>query len=118
MTELLVLSHDDVRRLLPMDECIELMDAVLSDLARGRVWQPLRFVIRPPEEPTLMGLMPAHRSEPTPAYGLKAICIFPENPARGLDKGHHHPSFDIDEGSLPIAAASLDALLRRFAEEA
>lgn len=85
MTELLVLSHGDVRRLLPMDECIELMDSVLSDLARGRVWQPLRFVIRPPGEPTLMGLMPAHRSEPQPAYGLKAICIFPENPARGLD---------------------------------
>ena len=85
MNELLVLSHDDVRRLLPMDECIELMDAVLSDLARGRVWQPLRFAMRPPEEPTLMGLMPAHRSEPTPAYGLKAVCIFPGNPERGLD---------------------------------
>ena len=48
-------------------------------------------------------------------------CLFvvgSSNPARGLDKGHHHPSFDIDEGSLPIAAASLDAVLRRFAEEA
>ena len=48
-------------------------------------------------------------------------CLFvvgSSNPARGLDKGHHHPSFDIDERSLPIAAASLDAVLRRFAEEA
>jgi ornithine cyclodeaminase/alanine dehydrogenase-like protein (mu-crystallin family) len=85
VSELLVLSHDDVRRLLPMDECIELMSEVLTDLARGRVWLPLRFVVRPPEEGTLMGLMPAHRSEPRRAYGLKAICIFPENPAKGLD---------------------------------
>jgi ornithine cyclodeaminase/alanine dehydrogenase-like protein (mu-crystallin family) len=83
--ELLVLTHDDVQRLLPMEECIELMADVLADLAHGSVWQPLRFVVRPPEEPSLMGLMPAHRSAPGKAYGLKAVCIFPENPARGLD---------------------------------
>jgi ornithine cyclodeaminase/alanine dehydrogenase-like protein (mu-crystallin family) len=85
MSDLLVLAHEDVKRLLPMDECIELMAEALSDLARGRSWQPLRFVVRPPEEQSLMGLMPAHRSAPGPAYGLKAVCIFPGNPARGLD---------------------------------
>jgi len=106
VTELLVLSHGDVRRLLPMDECIELMDSVLSDLARGRVWQPLRFVIRPPGEPTLMGLMPAHRSEPRPAYGLKAICIFPENPARGLDA--HQGGVFLFDGETGEPRALLD----------
>ena len=85
MAKLLVLAHDDVKRLLPMDECIELMAEVLADLSRGRAWQPLRFVVRPPEEASLMGLMPAHRSAPLAAYGLKAVCIFPGNPARGLD---------------------------------
>ncbi len=85
MSDLLVLAHEDVKRLLPMDECIELMAGALSDLARGRSWQPLRFVVRPPEEQSLMGLMPAHHSAPQPAYGLKAVCIFPGNPARGLD---------------------------------
>src|SRR3989440_8865711 len=106
VTELLVLSHDEGRRLLPMDECIELMDSVLSDLARGRVWQPLRFVIRPPGEPTLMGLMPAHRSEPRPAYGLKAICIFPENPARGLDA--HQGGVFLFDGETGEPRALLD----------
>jgi amidohydrolase len=46
-------------------------------------------------------------------------CLFvvgSANPARGLDKGHHNSAFDIDEASLPIAAASLDAVLRRFTE--
>ena len=85
MSELLVVGHDDVKRLLPMGECIELMASVLADLARGDIWQPLRFVVRPPEEPSLMGLMPAHRSAPTASYGLKAVCIFPANAARGLD---------------------------------
>ena len=85
MAEVLVLSHDDVRRLLPMDECIELMSQALADLALGQAWQPLRFVVRPPGEQSLMGLMPAHRSAPRPAYGLKTVCIFPGNPTRGLD---------------------------------
>jgi len=85
VSDLLVLAHEDVKRLLPMDECIELMAEALADLARGRSWQPLRFVVRPPEEQSLMGLMPAHRSSPEPAYGLKSVCIFPGNPARGLD---------------------------------
>jgi len=49
MSDLLVLPHDDVKRLLPMEDCIDLMADVLADLARGSVWQPLRFVIRPPD---------------------------------------------------------------------
>jgi ornithine cyclodeaminase/alanine dehydrogenase-like protein (mu-crystallin family) len=85
VSELLVVGHEDVKRLLPMQECIELMASVLADLARGTVWQPLRFVVRPPEEPSLMGLMPAHRSEPGASYGLKVVCIFPSNAARGID---------------------------------
>jgi amidohydrolase len=45
----------------------------------------------------------------------KPGCMFlvgSSNAARGLDKPHHHPSFDIDEACLPIAAASLDAVIR------
>lgn len=107
MSELLVLPHDDVKRLLPMADCIELMAAVLADLARGAVWQPLRFVIRPPEEPSLMGLMPAHRSKPQPAYGLKVICIFPGNPARGLDA--HQGGVFLFDGETGAPRALLDA---------
>src|SRR5262245_6534844 len=82
---MLVLSQQDVERLLPMDECVELMAEVLAALARGELYQPLRSVFRPPDEPTLMGLMPAHRGGDRPAWALKAIVIFPGNPARGLD---------------------------------
>ena len=32
-----------------------------------------------------MGLMPAYRAAPGPVYSLKAVCIAPGNPARGLD---------------------------------
>jgi ornithine cyclodeaminase len=80
---------------------------VLADLARGRVWQPLRFVVRPPEEPSLIGLMPAHRSAPQPAYGLKAVCVFPGNPERGLDT--HQGGVLLFDGETGELRALLDA---------
>src|SRR5258705_1820750 len=107
MSDLLVLAHEDVKRLLPMDECIELMAEALSDLARGRSWLPLRFVVRPPEEQSLMGLMPAHHSAPQPAYGLKAVCIFPGNPARGLDA--HQGGVLLFDGETGELRALIDA---------
>ena len=107
MSELLVVGHDDVKRLLPMEECIELMASVLADLARGAVWQPLRFVVRPPDEPSLMGLMPAHRSEPTASYGLKVVCIFPSNAARGIDL--HQGGVLLFDGETGVLRALVDA---------
>ena len=68
-----------------MTECIELMADALAALARGEVFQPLRTIIRPPEARGLLGLMPAYRAGEQGAFGMKAICVFPENPAKGKD---------------------------------
>jgi ornithine cyclodeaminase/alanine dehydrogenase-like protein (mu-crystallin family) len=85
--KLLVLGAGDVHRLLAYDECADAMRDALAALARGQVHQPLRTIIRPPGAAGLMALMPAYLTTPEPqaAYGLKAICIFPGNPAAGLD---------------------------------
>lgn len=80
-----VLDEHDVRRLLPMAECIDVMAEALASLARGEVHNPLRFVVRPPGEESLLGLMPAHRAGANPVYALKTVAIFPGNSARGLD---------------------------------
>src|SRR5205085_8393455 len=80
-----ILDEHDVRRLLPMGECIEVMADALASLARGEVHNPLRFVVRPPDAPSLMGLMPAYRGAETPLWGLKSVGIAPGNAARGLD---------------------------------
>jgi ornithine cyclodeaminase/alanine dehydrogenase-like protein (mu-crystallin family) len=80
-----ILDEEDVRRLLPMAECIDVMAEALASLARDELHNPLRFVVRPPGEQTLMGLMPAHRSSPAPLYALKTVVIAPANAARGLD---------------------------------
>ena len=83
--KVLILSEYDVEELLTMQECIAVMEEALTALARGEVHNPLRHAIRAPGAPGLLGLMPAWRSGGTPYYGLKEVCVFPENPKRGLD---------------------------------
>jgi len=61
------------------------MREALIALAAGHVHQPLRTIIRPPEASGLMGLMPSYVSGDHAAFGLKAICMFPGNPAKGKD---------------------------------
>jgi ornithine cyclodeaminase/alanine dehydrogenase-like protein (mu-crystallin family) len=87
--KILILSHDEVLELLPIKECIPLMREALIALAAGKVHQPLRTIIRPPDAKGVMGLMPSYFSGAMPgdsaAFGLKAVCVFPGNPAQGKD---------------------------------
>ena len=102
-----ILDEHDVRRLLPMDECIDVMADALAALARGEVHNPLRFVVRPPGEASLMGLMPAHRGGESPLYALKAVAIFPGNSARGLDL--HQGFVALFDGETGATTALLNA---------
>jgi ornithine cyclodeaminase len=99
---ILILNHAEVERLLPMAECVEAMSTALAALARGEAHQPLRMVVRPPGAAGLMGLMPAYRSGERAAYGLKAVCIFPGNTARGKDA---------HQGSVMLFSAETGELL-------
>jgi len=80
-----VLDEHDVRRLLPMSECIDLMADALGSLARGEIYMPLRTMVRPPGEESLLALMSSHRGGDRRLWGLKTITLFPSNPSRGLD---------------------------------
>jgi ornithine cyclodeaminase/alanine dehydrogenase-like protein (mu-crystallin family) len=82
---LLVLSARDVHAVLRRDECADAMRAALTALQVGDAWQPLRTIVRPEGAAGLMALMPSHLGGHEARYGLKAICITPGNPARGLD---------------------------------
>ncbi|MGO9958991.1 MAG: ornithine cyclodeaminase family protein [Solirubrobacteraceae bacterium] len=103
-----VLAHDDVRRALPADECERAMAAVLAARARGRAHMPLRSVWTAPGAPGLMGLMPAYRDDDGAAgFALKAICVIPSNPARGLDA--HQGTVTLFDGETGVPTAILDA---------
>ncbi|HEU5460515.1 MAG TPA: ornithine cyclodeaminase family protein [Pyrinomonadaceae bacterium] len=83
--KILVLDSRQVKQLLPVVVCIELMADALSALARDEVYQPLRTIVRPPNARGLLGLMPAYRDGGRGVFGMKAICVFPENPSQGKD---------------------------------
>ena len=106
----LILSHRDVLAALSPEACAGAMTAVLAERARGETHMPLRSVMVPPGADGFMGLMPCWRG-PRPgnaaAFALKAVCIMPGNPARGLDA--HQGLVTLFDGESGIPTAILDA---------
>jgi ornithine cyclodeaminase/alanine dehydrogenase-like protein (mu-crystallin family) len=83
--KVLVLDHKQAVRALPMAECIEVMANALEALAIGQVHLPLRTVLSPPNAESVMALMSAYRFGEHPVYGVKTICVFPQNSQLGKD---------------------------------
>jgi ornithine cyclodeaminase len=86
------------------------MAAVLAGHARGETFMPLRSVMMPPDAAGFMGLMPGWsrgRGDGTAAFALKAVCIMPGNPARGLDA--HQGLVTLFDGATGMPTAILDA---------
>jgi ornithine cyclodeaminase/alanine dehydrogenase-like protein (mu-crystallin family) len=119
--KLLVLSGPQVHGLLPLGACANAMRDALAARARGEVYQPLRTVIRPDGAEGLMALMPCYlpdgerapgaRAGPGPGgYGLKAICIVPGNPARGLDAHQGVVVLSSPETGEPLAVVNASAV--------
>lgn len=102
----LVLSEHDVRDLLDMESCVAAMEAVLTQLARGELFNPLRSIVFPPG-PAGMGLMPAHRGGDQPYFALKEIVVNPQNSARGLDP--HQGAVVLHDGVTGVLLAVLNA---------
>ena len=86
--KLLVISGAEVRRLLPMDACIELMAEALAALERGEALNPLRWALGVPQVGGIIGLMPGYLGAPQ-TLGLKAVSVFP---------GNHGTEFDSHQG--------------------
>lgn len=105
--KLLILSHAEVESLLSMDECIAVMEEALAALARGEVHQPLRSLVRAEGAGGLLGLMPAYRGGRSACYGLKEVCVYPENPSRGLDT--HLGAVLLHDGETGQLQAVIDA---------
>jgi ornithine cyclodeaminase/alanine dehydrogenase-like protein (mu-crystallin family) len=106
-----ILTQSQVTELLPMGECIPVMESALASLSRGEVVLPLRTVMRLPDGQAF-GMMPAY-SAALPAFGTKVITVFPGNHARGLDS--HQGAvllFDAEDGRIVglLDASSITAI--------
>ena len=81
--DLLIVNGADVRRALPMSECIEAVDRAMrafSDLGED---VPLRTIMQLPGGRNFFGVMPGYLDDPR-ALGAKVLTVYPDNTKRGL----------------------------------
>jgi alanine dehydrogenase len=81
----LYINKEKIASLLPMHECIGVMEQMFRSLANGECLQPLRSLMWLPDKSGLMGMMPGYAKEPG-VMGIKVISIFHGNTKAG------HPS--------------------------
>lgn len=90
--QILIVNQSEVRQLLPMAECIEVMAEALKSLARGQAILPLRPVMWLPERVGALGMMPAYMQD-LQIMGLKIVSVFP---------GNHGTEYDSHMGAVMI----------------
>jgi len=85
-----LLTEDDVKAVLTMDDLIETMTSALQRFSTGGVVQPVRSVVAVNEH-SFFGVMPAYVRSATPSgerpdasLGAKLVTLFERNAARGL----------------------------------
>jgi ornithine cyclodeaminase/alanine dehydrogenase-like protein (mu-crystallin family) len=76
--EIRVVRGTEVRQLLPMPECIELMHRTMIAVSERRVVLPLRSVMVMPGELGMLGNMPGYLAEPE-CFGVKLVSLIPRN---------------------------------------
>ncbi len=87
-----IVTQAEVEELLPMGECVEVMSEALMTLARDDAVLPLRTLMRLPDRPGLLGLMPAYLGAPR-VMGLKVVTVMP---------GNHGTEYDSHQGAVMI----------------
>jgi ornithine cyclodeaminase/alanine dehydrogenase-like protein (mu-crystallin family) len=77
------INNEKIKALLPMRDCITVMETMFRDLAEGRILQPLRSLMWLPDRSGLLGMMPGYAQDPN-IIGIKLITIFHANGPAGL----------------------------------
>jgi ornithine cyclodeaminase/alanine dehydrogenase-like protein (mu-crystallin family) len=78
----LLLTEDQIRRVLPLDDLIATMESALGRFSAGEVQQPVRTVLSVGPTNGFFGVMPAFA--PPSALGCKLVTLFKGNTALGL----------------------------------
>jgi len=110
---LLFLDHTDVETLLPMAECIEVVEDALRILACGGAVQPLRSAIWMPDRHGLLAVMPGmlgKLSDGDPVAGVKVITVMPGNHAHGEESHQGLVLLFEQERGRPLAVLDATAV--------
>jgi ornithine cyclodeaminase/alanine dehydrogenase-like protein (mu-crystallin family) len=102
MNDTVILTQPEVRRLLPMRACMDLMATTLRSLAEGEGTNPLRWPMWLPDRRGLIGMMPGMSGEPE-ALGLKVVAVFPGNHGTRYDSHQGIVLLFDPENGVPVA---------------
>ena len=81
--EPLFVNKEKIASLLPMEECIEVMEKMFRSLTAGECLQPLRNIMRLPDGNGVLGMMPGHAAK-LGVMGIKVITVFHTNKEAGF----------------------------------
>lgn len=107
----LFLDREDVEALLPMAECVEVIDEALRSLARGEALQPLRSAHWMPDRHGLLVVMPGMLAGTV--AGVKVLTVVPENHLHGEESHQGMVLLFEQERGRPLAlldASSVTAI--------
>jgi len=80
MKKIVIFNSQDVRKLLSLRDCIEILREGFSSFGNGTTILPLRNVMWLPGHKTALGMMPTFMNiNNVEIFGLKALGIFPSN---------------------------------------
>jgi len=124
----LYINKEKIASLLPMDQCISVMDDMFRALANGECLQPLRSLMWLPDKSGLMGMMPGY-AEGLGVMAIKVISIFRGNRDAGypshqgvvtlFDGQHGQPLMMFDAAELTaIRTAAASAVATRLLAKA
>ena len=117
------IGKEEVAALLPMKECIDVMESSFLALANGECLQPLRSMMWLPDKTGLLGMMPGYAAGPG-VMGIKLITVFHANKDSGypshqgivalFDAKHGQPLMMFDATEITaIRTAAVSALATR-----
>ncbi|HST35573.1 MAG TPA: ornithine cyclodeaminase family protein [Allosphingosinicella sp.] len=123
---MIVVSAEDVERLLPYAECVPLMREAMIALSEGRTRQLLRSILDLPEGRAFGSMLGAMLDDGT--FGAKLVSVYPDNFAKGgpshqgvvmlFDPQTGAPAAILEAGTITAirtaaaSAAATDALAR------
>ena len=123
----LFVGKEKIASLLTMKECIDVMEKMFRSFAGGQCMQPLRTIMRLPDKPGFLGMMPGYAKD-LGVMGIKVISVFHANKDAGypshqgvvmlLDAEHGQPLMIFDASEITAirtaaASALATALLSR-----
>jgi alanine dehydrogenase len=101
----LIVSHNEVKHLLAMQECIEVMDTMFREVAAALL--PPRQMIWQPDKRGMIVLMPSYLGASRRAIGAKVVTVFPENLGSAIDS--HQGAILLFETKSGRLLAAIDA---------